>query len=101
MREVIAVFLLIAGTLVFIVSIIGIHRLKYVMNRMHSASLGDTMGLSLIVMGLMVVGIDVFHIFKYLLIIVFFWLSNPIATSMIAKVETLTNKDYEKRMREK
>jgi multicomponent Na+:H+ antiporter subunit G len=36
-----------------------------------------------------------------ILIIVFFWLTSPIATHMIAKVELLTNKDAEERMREK
>lgn len=101
MRECIAAIFIIAGLFVFVVSLLGIFRLKYVLNRMHAAALGDTLGLGLIAIGLMIMGINLFHSLKYLLIILFFWMSGPVATHMIAKVELLTNIDYEGRTREK
>ena len=44
---------------------------------------------------------DIFHMAKYALIILFFWLSSPISTHLIAKVELLTNKDCEERMKDR
>lgn len=100
-REMIAAICIIAGLIIFLLAIFGVYRLKYVLNRMHAAALGDTLGLFLITLGLLIIGKDVFHMLKYVLIIVFFWLSSPIATHMIAKVELLTNKDCEERLGEK
>lgn len=101
MRELLASVFIIGGISVFVISLLGIFRLKYVLNRMHAAAIGDTLGLGLIVVGLMVVGIDIFHDLKYLLIILFFWLSAPISTHMITKIEILTNEEHEERVREK
>lgn len=98
MREIFAIIFLIAGMVVFALSVLGIYRLKYVMNRMHAAAMGDTLGLGLIVIGLMLLGQNWSHIAKYVLVIVFFWMSSPIASHMIGKVEMLTNKDYDERV---
>ena len=100
-REVIAAICIIIGLLVFFCSVLGIYRFKYVMNRMHAAALGDTMGIFFVMAGLLILGQDIFHMAKYVLIILFFWLSSPIATHMIAKVELLTNKNCEERMKER
>lgn len=100
-REIIAAVCIILGLLVFLCSILGVYRFKYVMNRMHAAALGDTMGIFFVVLGLLILGQDIFHMAKYVLIILFFWLSSPIATHMIAKVELLTNKDCEERMKDR
>lgn len=101
MREVISAIFIIFGLIVFLISIFGFFRFKYVLNRMHAAALGDTLGLGLIVVGLMIYSLNFFVVAKLLLIILFFWLSAPIATHSIAKVEVLTNKNYEERVREK
>ena len=93
--------LLLCGLGTFIIEIIGVFRFRYVLNRMHAAALGDTLGLFLVVLGLLILGKDMFHMLKYALIVIFFWVSSPIATHMIAKVELLTDKDYEERMRGK
>lgn len=100
-REIAAAICIIIGLFVFLCSIIGIYRFKYVMNRMHAAALGDTMGIFFVTLGLLILGQGIFHMAKYVLIILFFWLSGPIATHMIAKVEILTNQNYEERMKDR
>lgn len=100
-REIIAAICIIIGLLVFLCGTFGVFRLKYVLNKMHAAALGDTMGLFFIVLGLIILSSNVFIIAKFILIILFFWLTSPIATHMIAKVELLTNKDAEERMKDK
>ncbi|KXL53327.1 Na(+)/H(+) antiporter subunit G [Anaerotignum neopropionicum] len=101
MREAIAAVFIIMGLIVFLLSIFGIFRFKYVLNRIHAAALGDTLGLASIVVGLMILDMNFFAGAKLFLIILFFWMSGPIATHSIAKVEVLTNKSYEERVREK
>ena len=100
-REIIAAVCIIIGLFVFLCATFGVFRLKYVMNKMHAAALGDTMGLFLVVLGLIILNSNIFIIAKLILIILFFWLTSPIATHMLAKVELLTNKDAEERMKDK
>lgn len=101
MREIIAGIFICMGVFVFVVSVIGVFRLNYVLNKIHSAALGDTLGLALIVFGLMILQTNVLSIGKLFLIVIFFWCSAPIATHMIAKLEILTNESYEERVKDK
>lgn len=101
MREVIGAIFIIAGMLVFLIAMFGIFRLKYVLNRMHAVALGDTLGLGLVAVGLMILEANIFASAKLFLIILFFWMSGPIATHSIAKVELLTNKNYKERVHDK
>lgn len=101
MREVLGAIFVIAGLIVFLIAMFGIFRLKYVLNRMHAVSLGDTLGLGLVAVGLMILEANIFAGAKLFLIILFFWLSGPIATNCIAKVEILTNENYKERVRDK
>ena len=60
-REIIAAICIFIGLFVFLCSILGIYRFKYAMNRMHAAALGDTMGIFFVVLGLLILGQDIFH----------------------------------------
>ena len=100
-REIIAAICIIIGLFVFLCGTFGVFRLKYVLNKMHAAALGDTMGLFMVVLGLIILSNNVFIIAKFVLIILFFWLTSPIATHMLAKVELLTNKNAAERMKDK
>lgn len=100
-REIIAAICIIIGLFVFLCGTFGVFRLKYVLNKMHAAALGDTMGLFMVVLGLIILSSNAFIIAKFVLIILFFWLTSPIATHMLAKVELLTNKNAAERMKDK
>ena len=100
-REIVAAICIIIGLFVFLCATFGVFRLKYVMNKMHAAALGDTMALFSVVLGLIILSSNCFITAKVILIILFFWLTSPIATHMLAKVELLTNKDAEERMKGK
>ena len=100
-KEIISAVCIIIGLLVFLCGTFGVFRFKYVLNKMHAAALGDTMGLFFVVLGLIIMSGNLFIVAKFILIILFFWLTSPIATHMIAKVELLTNKDAEERMKDK
>ncbi len=94
-----ATILIVLGLFVFITSTIGVFRFKYVLNRMHVAAQGDTLGALSILAGLIVLCGFSFHSLKMLLIIIFLWMASPAASHMIAKAETMTcrhlDKEYE------
>ena len=91
--------LLILGGLVFVVSsVVGVYRFKYVLNRMHAAALGDTLGILLIVLGLAVInGLNLTSL-KALLLVVLWWLSSPVASHLISRLEVTTNPELDQHM---
>ena len=90
-----AVFIL-SGLFVLGVATIGLYRLQYVLNRIHVSAKCDTLGTLLVL-----IGITILHGFtpvtlKLAIIVVFVWLSNPVATHLIGRTEVLTNPYLEK-----
>ena len=51
-RFMIGTVVLLCGLSIFIVEIFGIFHMKYVLNRMHAAAMGDTLGISISLVGL-------------------------------------------------
>lgn len=52
-RCVLASGLILAGLLVVLSAVLGLFRFKYVMNRMHAAALMDTLGVLLMLLGIL------------------------------------------------
>jgi multicomponent Na+:H+ antiporter subunit G len=90
-RLVLAAILVFSGLFVLGVAVLGIFRFDYVLNRIHAAAKCDTLGAFLILTGLMIAEGFSFITFKLLLIVVFVWLTNPVASHLICKTEVLTN----------
>ena len=87
-----AIFILFALG-IFAVEIIGSFKFKYVLNRMHAAAIGDTLGIGLMLLGLIIIsGINITSL-KLFLIIAFLWCSSPVASHLIARLEVTTNED--------
>lgn len=87
---------LLIGVLFFIVEIFGVFHFKYVLNRMHAAAMGDTLGISMSLIGLMILSGWNFTTLKMAFIVVFLWLASPVASHLIARLEVTTNEELEK-----
>ena len=87
--------LLLTGVAVFLIEMIGVFRFKYVLNRMHSAAIGDTLGIGICLLGLIVMNGLNFTSLKLFLVIIFLWFSSPTSSHLIAKLEVTTNEDEE------
>ena len=85
--------LIFIGLLIIVLAIIGIFRLNYVLNRMHVAATCDTLGMLFILLGLVCFEGLSFTTLKLFCIVLFFWLSSPICSHLIAKIESRTNKN--------
>lgn len=88
------IFLLL-GLGIFFVEIYGVFHFKYVLNRMHIAAVGDTLGISLSLLGLMIMSGLTFTTLKIFLVIVFLWFASPVSSHLIARLEVTTNEKIE------
>ena len=76
-RIVAGIILIAVGLFVYITATFGLFRFHYVLNRMHAAALGDTLGILFVRLGL---------------IICFLWLASPVSSHLLAKAEFVTFK---------
>lgn len=87
------------GVFVYIMEAIGIIRYKYVLNRMHVAGMGDTLGLFLCLAGLMFISGINFTTLKLALIIVFIYFASPTSSHLIAQLVARTDEEIKKHAR--
>ncbi len=90
--------LLITGIVIFAIEIYGAFRYDYVLNRMHMAAFGDTFGISISLVGLMIINGFNFISLKMLLVIIFLWCASPVSSHLIARLEITTNEKLEEKM---
>ena len=85
--------LIVIGIMTMCVAVLGVFRFHYVLNRMHASAMGDSLGILLVILGLMILGGFQFGTLKLMLVIVFFWLAGPVSSHMIGKLEVLVNEN--------
>lgn len=91
--------LILCGVFIFTIEMIGVFRFKYVLNRMHAAAMGDTLGIGFSLVGLIIMSGLNFTSLKLFCVIIFLWFSSPASSHLIARLEVTTNEDKEKRYR--
>lgn len=96
LRLLLASIFLIAGVIILIVAVTGVYRFHFVLNRMHAAAMGDTLGILFILLGLVVPSGLSFASLKLFLIIIFFWMASPVCSHLVSFLEVSTNDDLEK-----
>lgn len=77
---------IVIGVFFSIVSVLGTFRFKYVLNRMHSAAMGDTLAIFFVLVGLIIFSGISFASLKLAVIIVFFWLASPVSSHLISNL---------------
>ncbi len=92
-------FLLLFGLFIFLIEMVGVFRFKYVLNRMHAAAMGDTLGIGFSLVGLILMSGFTFTSLKLFLVIVFLWFSSPASSHLIARLEVSTDEEPEKHYR--
>ena len=73
----------------------GVFKLSYALNRMHAAAMGDSLGIMMIVLGMMVIYGISFASLKLLTVLVVFWFASPVCSHLLAKLEVSTNEQIE------
>lgn len=91
-KDILACALLALGLCTYIVSVVGMFKFDYVLNRMHAAGMADSLGILLIVLAGSLFYWDLFPVVKLIFILVLCWVLAPVSTHLIARVEMLTNR---------
>ena len=78
------------GLFVFFSAVLGLFRFDYVLNRMHAAAVGDSLGIFCVLIGLMLLHGWSLSAAKTLLIFVFLWLTSPVCSHLVAEMEVST-----------
>ena len=99
-RFIIGALLILCGLFIFIIEMVGVFRFKYVINRMHAAALGDTLGIAFSLLGLIVMNGLNFTSLKLFCVIAFLWFSSPTSSHLIARLEVTTDEEKEQHYRE-
>lgn len=95
-RFIIGTIFLLCGLVMFIIELLGVYHMEYVLNRMHLAATGDTLGIGLSLVGLMIMSGLNFITVKMFLVVTFLWLSSPVSSHLIARLEVTTNPNSDK-----
>lgn len=94
-RFLLGALFMICGLGIFIIEMIGVFRFKYVLNRMHAAAMGDTLGIACSLLGLIIMNGFNFTSLKLFCVIVFLWFSSPTSSHLIARLEVATDEEKE------
>ena len=82
---------LITAMVGFTAAVIGANRFGFVMNRLHAAGIGDTLGIFGVIGALAIrEGIDM-ESAKMIVIIIFLWFTSPVSSHFLAQIEYYTN----------
>ena len=76
-----------AGVLFFCFTVAGLFRFDFVMNRMHSAAMGDGLALGLVMIGLALINGFVLSSLKFLAAGLLMFFSSPVSAHLIARYE--------------
>ncbi len=90
-RTILAATLIVIGLLFFLIEIFGVYKFNFILNRMHAAAMGDTMGMLFSMLGLIVYSGVNFTSLKLLLVVLFLCFSSPVSSHLITGLEVETN----------
>ncbi len=88
--------LLAVGVVTFLLEVLGVFKFKYVLNRMHAAAMGDTLGIGAALAGLMILFGFRFVTLKLALVLIFLWCASPVSSHLISRLECTVNEDLER-----
>ena len=87
-----------AGLCCLVSGVVGVFRFKYALNRLHAAAILDTVGILLMLLGVIcAIGFDVTCL-KILVVIGFLWLTSPVSGHLIGRMEITINDELDQVM---
>ena len=97
-RLIACIILTCAGLCCLVSGVVGVFRFKYALSRIHAAALLDTVGILLMLLGVIVAtGFNLTSL-KIFVVIAFLWLTSPVSGHLIGRMEITINDDLDKSM---
>ena len=92
-RLILGIAFLVIGMITFAVEIIGVFYFKFVLNRMHTAAMGDTLGIGASLLCVILLWGFSITSAKFALVLAFLWCSSPVSSHLISRLEAVTDPD--------
>jgi multicomponent Na+:H+ antiporter subunit G len=89
LRDVIGWALILGGGAFVVIGAVGLIRMPDLFTRLHAASVGDTFGAGLMLLGMMVMAGLSLVTLKLLFLLLFLWFAGPVATHALARAALL------------
>ncbi len=83
----ITAILLAAALVCYTLAVIGVYRFGFILNRIHAAGIGDSLGLLFVIAAVMTATGLKSDSLKLLLLIVFMWFTSPVSSHFLSQVE--------------
>ncbi len=85
-----------AGLFCLLSGVVGVFRFRYALSRIHAAALIDTVGIFLMLTGVIIATGFTVASAKMLAVIALLWLTSPVSSHLIGRLEVTINDDLEK-----
>lgn len=90
--------LTVSGLFMLLSGVVGIFKFRYALTRIHAAALFDTVGIVLMGLGAMIATGWSFTTLKMIGVILALWLTSPVASHLIGRMEITINDELDKSM---
>lgn len=90
--------LTLSGLFMLLSGVVGIFKFRYALTRIHAAALFDTVGILLMGTGVMIATGWSFTVLKMIGVILALWLTSPVASHLIGRMEITINDELDKSM---
>lgn len=97
-RFILCALCMVTGIVSIFLSVLGVFKFRFVLNRMHCSAVIDTMGALFILTGVMIASGAPSYVLKILAILMFLWIGSPIASHLVSRTELLTDDEALKHM---
>lgn len=94
-RFVISAALTLCGLFALISGVVGVFRFRYALSRLHAAALLDTVGIMMMLAGVMFAEGFTIVTAKMILVILFLWLTSPVSSHLIGRLEVSINDELD------
>ncbi len=78
---------ILCGLAIAVIAAFGLFKFRFALNRMHAAAITDTLGILMVLLGLIILRGFCFDSLKLGLIILFFWFASPVSSHLLAGLE--------------
>ena len=95
-RFAVAAVLTAGGLFCLLSGVVGVYKFRYALSRVHAAALLDTVGILLMLLGVIVATGFTVASAKMLVVIAFLWLTSPVSGHLIGRLEVTINDELEK-----
>ncbi len=86
------------GLCCLVSGVVGVYRFKYALSRIHAAALLDTVGILMMLLGVICATGGSVTSIKLLVVVGFLWLTSPVSSHLIGRMEITINDELEKDM---